>query len=85
MSEQNSLGFGRPELPGASDTQVEYVIVQRVLHRILAFTGRSIDDVVDNPVAKNQVLGFYKLHKWVERESEISEMERAWNPLGIRA
>jgi hypothetical protein len=84
MGSENSLGFGRPQLPGASDTQVEYVIVQRPLDRILAFTGRSIDDVVDNPIAKNHVLCFYKLHRWVERESEISEMERMWNPLGRR-
>ena len=84
MSDENSLGFGVPRLSGNGDTQVEYVIVQRTLHRILAFTGRSIDDVVDSPIAKNQVRVFYKLHKWVERESDISEMERAWNPFGKR-
>jgi len=59
----------------------EQVMVQRSLHRVLAFTGLSIDDVVNDPVCKRQVLGFYKLHKWVGRGMEISELERQWNPL----
>jgi len=29
--------------------------------------------------AKRQVLGYFKLHKWVERESEIGDLERQWN------
>ena len=45
---------------------------------------RSIDDIVNNPIVKNEILGYYKLHLWVARESEISDMERAWNPLGMR-
>jgi hypothetical protein len=84
MSDGTTLGFGRPCLPGNDGPRTEYVVVQRPLHRVLAFTRRSIDDVVNNPIVKNEIVCYYKLHKWVERESEISEMERAWNPLGRR-
>jgi hypothetical protein len=84
MSDLNFPGLVRPRLSGSASPNIEYVIVQRPLHRVLAFIGRSIDDVVNNPIVKNQVLGYYKLHRWVEREGEISEMERAWNPLGRR-
>ena len=75
----NQLGLGARSLPRFVADGVEHVIVQRPLHRVLAFTGRSIDDVVNNPVAKREVLGYYKLHKWVYRQSEISDLERQWN------
>ena len=84
MSRVNFLGLGAPRLESSSDPNVEQVIVQQPLHRVLAFTRRSIDDVVNNPIVKNQVLGYYKLHRWIERGSEIAEMEKAWNPLGKR-
>jgi len=58
---------------------IEYVMVQRPLQRVLAFTGCTIDDVVNSPLAKRKVLGYYKLHKWVVRESEIGDLERQWN------
>jgi hypothetical protein len=78
------LGLTQRPLFDRDTAKTEHVIVQRPLHRVLAFTGRSIDDVVNNPIAKNQVLGYYKLHQWVERCTEISDMEHAWNPLGMR-
>ena len=67
-----------------STQRTHYVIIQTALHRILAFTGRTIHDVVNNPIARNQVRQYFMLHKWIERESDISELERAWNPLGRR-
>ena len=84
MSSFNSLGLGRSGLIAPSETPIEQVIVQRPLDRILAFTRRSIDDVVNSPIAKNQVYGYYKLSKFVERRSEIIELEQQWNPLGRR-
>ena len=84
MSDANFFVSGRPGLSPGLMQRTEYVVIQKVLHRILAFTGRTIDDVVNNPVAANQVRGYFKLHKWVERESEISDMEKSWNPLGRR-
>ena len=53
-----------------------------VLTRVMGFTGKSIDEVVNCPIAKRMVLGYYKLHRMVERRSEIVELERQWNPLG---
>ena len=84
MSDANLLGFGRPHLPPSTKPNIEYVVVQQPLDRVMHFTGRSIDDIVNNPMVKNEILGYYKLNLWVARESEISDMERAWNPLGTR-
>jgi hypothetical protein len=79
MSALQSLGIGKPFLWGRPAGDPEYVIFHRPLDRILAFTGFSIDDVVDNPIAKNAVLGYYKLHKQIIRRGEILELERFWN------
>jgi hypothetical protein len=79
MSDLGSLGIGRPLLWRQPPGDVEHVIVHRPLDRILAFTGYSIDDVVDDPIAKNAVLGYYKLHKQIIRRGEILELERMWN------
>jgi hypothetical protein len=57
----------------------KYIVVQRPLRRILAFTGRSIDDVVNNPIVKREVLGYYKLHKQIHRTAEVRDLERQWN------
>lgn len=84
MGEASSLGLGRAFLAIDSSPRTEYVILQRPLDRILAFTGRSIDDVVNSPMTKNQIYGYFKLQRWIDRQSDISEMERAWNPLGRR-
>lgn len=63
---------------------LESVVLQRVLNRVLAFTGRTIDDVVNDPVAKGEVLGYYKLLRQVERGCEVVDLERWWNPVGVR-
>ena len=80
MSRFNGLGLGfRGASQADAATHTEYVLIQRPLKRILAFTRRSIDDVVNNPIAKNEVLGYYKLHKQIQRGGEVSELERQWN------
>jgi hypothetical protein len=56
-----------------------YVILKR-LTRILAFTHLTIDDVVNNPIAKNQVRYYYKVAKQIDRQSEIIDLEKQWNP-----
>ena len=78
MSAPDNLGLRSIRLPLPVGDRTEHIIVQRPLHRILAFTRRSIDDVVNCPIAKREVLGFYKLHKFVDRRSEIVELERQW-------
>jgi hypothetical protein len=59
----------------------EYTVVQRPLRRVLAFTGRSIDDVVNNPIVKREILGYYKLHKQIHRSGEARDLERQWNDI----
>ena len=71
--------FRKPALPLELPDPSEYVVVQRPLRRVLAFTGRSIDDVVNDPIAKRQVLGYYKLHKQINRSMEVRDLERQWN------
>jgi hypothetical protein len=73
------LGYQSPQPLPPSETGVEFVMPQRALQRILAFIGRSIDDVVNEPIAKNQVLGYFKLSKQIERSGEVRELEKQWN------
>jgi hypothetical protein len=80
MSSLHSLGISSPRFPRPDNDRVEHIVRLRALHRVLAFTGRSIDDVVNNPIVKNEVLGWYKLHKWINRGMEIHDLERQWNP-----
>ena len=81
MGADDPLGLRpRVSLPGELAQPVEQVVTMRPLHRILAFTLRSIDDVVNDPIAKNEVYGYYKLHRRIERASEVRDLERQWNP-----
>lgn len=84
MSDLNALGFSSPRLSMPDGPVVERVVVQRPLRRVLSFLGVSIDAVCNDPLAKRQVYGFYKLHKQVERSMEVTELEQQWNPMGIR-
>jgi hypothetical protein len=79
----DSLGFGGGLSRRRADSldRTEYVLTQRPLSRILSFTRRSIDDVVNSQIAKNEVLGYFKLSKQIDRVSEVRELERQWNPL----
>jgi hypothetical protein len=82
MSNLHSLGIGAfGPLIGVPNT-ADWVVVQRPLQSILRFTGRSIDDVVNSPVAKNEVIGYFKLQKQIGRRTEIVELEKQWNTLG---
>jgi hypothetical protein len=54
-------------------------IIQTRLNRVLAFTRLTIHDVINNPIARNQVLGYWKLSRQIDRSSEITELERQWN------
>ena len=56
--------------------RTQYVLVQHPLKRTLSSTRRSIDDVVNSPLAKNEVYGYYKLSKQIDRFGEIRDLER---------
>ena len=77
--------FGvRNSMPAPPQQGHEIIVVQKKLNRVLAATGHTIDDVVNSPVIKRKILGFYKLHNWVERQSEISDLNRQWRtPSGL--
>ena len=74
------FSFRRPPPQDAGPDPVVERVVQRPLNRVLAFTGRTIDDVVNDPMIKNQVYGYYKLYRQVERAGEVRDLERQWNP-----
>jgi hypothetical protein len=84
MTSESFLGFGGAVPRKPDDNPVEHVMIQHPLKRVLAFTHRTIDDVISDPFARNEVLGYYKLYRWIERESEIGDLERQWNPLSVR-
>ena len=76
------IGYqAQPRLTPES-TGISYVLPQQTLRRVMAFVGRSIDDVVNDPIAKNQVRGYFKLAKQIERSGEVTELERQWNGRG---
>ena len=79
MSELNAFGIRErvgQRLPGDAHRRIVRV---SPLSRVLAFTGRSIDDVVNDPVVKREVLGYFKLQKWVQRGCEQVDLQRQWN------
>jgi len=84
MSLFNSLGIGALRLVRAGTDRHEHVMVHRPLRRVMAFLGCSIDQVCDDPIVKNQVFGYFKLYKEINRRGEIRELERQWNPAGVR-
>ena len=84
MSLLSSLGLGARRHVRDSHPGTEFVMIQRPLQRLLAFRGRNIHDVVNDPIVKNEVLGYWKVFKQIERGSERLELETQWNSLGQR-
>lgn len=56
-----SLTSRFPAAPPIYQAARESRIIQTRLNRVLAFTRLTIDDVINNPIAKRQVLGYWKL------------------------
>lgn len=52
---------------------------QGELGKLLAFAGRSIDEVVNSEMAKRDVRGWYKMSRRVARLSEVHDLEKQWN------
>jgi hypothetical protein len=80
MSDLSSLGISQIRLPRRGPDKTELILTQRLLDRIFAHTGYDIDDVVNNHIAKNAVLGYFKLSRMIDRRGEIVELESQWNP-----
>jgi hypothetical protein len=79
----NLRGLGLTSTPGLrrEPNGLEHVVVQHPLRRVLAFRRRTIDDVVNDPIVKSEIFGYFKLQKEIERTSEIVDLEQQWNPL----
>ncbi len=84
MSLQSLFGFGIPRLTARGGIDIERLAVHWPLRRVLSFLGYDIDDVCNDPWAKIQVLGYYRLYRQIERSGEITELEKQWNPTGER-
>jgi hypothetical protein len=69
---------GGPDTPGG----VSFVMSQRRLARLLAFAGRSIDDVVNCALAKRHVAHYFKTDRLIQRRRDLLELEAQWNPVG---
>ena len=81
MSLFSPFNIGRRYASPIPEARTQHLQEQRVLQRVLSFTGHTIHDVINDPIARQKVAGYYKLHKWIERESDIGELERQWNAL----
>jgi hypothetical protein len=81
MSDPLGLGIFRRPLDHAGPAGTTLVVTQRPLHRVLAHLSYTIDDVVNDRIAKNAVLGYFKVSRQVTRRCEIVDLERQWNPL----
>ena len=81
MDYLGAFGFSRNKSRPVLSDPTELVMTQRPLNHILSHVGYSIDDVVDNPIAKHAVLGYYKLDRQIKRRCEIVDLERQWNPI----
>jgi hypothetical protein len=79
MSLLSGLGIPSPRRLRPDADRTEHVMIQRPLQRILAFRGRSLDDVVNHRIVKNEIYGYWKLHKQVERTCEVVDLERQWS------
>jgi hypothetical protein len=73
-------GFAGP--PAADEPALRRYVSNSRLNRVLEFTRLSIDDVVNDPIAKNIVVGYWKLSRQIDRSGEVTELERQWNPRG---
>lgn len=74
-------GMGLYKSASRDPDPIVYTQRQNDLRRILAFARWSIDDVVNNPIARRDVQNWYKMSRWLRRQIEIGELERQWNPL----
>ena len=79
MSDLSLFGFRPQPRVRQDEGATEYVMPIRVLRRVLALRRRTIDDVVNDPYVKNEIFGYWKLHKQVQRTCEIVDLERQWN------
>ena len=84
MSILSPLGVGNQERLVRPNPRTALVQLRNSLHRLMAFRGFTIDDIVNNPITKNEALGYWKVFRQIERRGEILDLERQWNQLEHR-
>ena len=63
---------------------IEHVQRADEMRRLLAFAGRSIDDVVNCPVARREVISYFRIGHQMRRIAEVDALEQQWNALRRR-
>jgi hypothetical protein len=85
MSDLTAFGLGAAPRSRPDGAAVEYVLIQRPLQKIMAFRGRTIDDIVNDRIVKIEIYGYWKLDRQIMRSNEIVDLERQWSaPAVIR-
>jgi hypothetical protein len=70
----DGLGLNRPKI--RVDSHILRSVQNTPLQGILAFLNLSIDDVIDNPIARIQVQHYWETHTLIRRRSERMEALR---------
>jgi len=78
MSDFSAFGFRPRRLVRPEEGGTEHVLIQRPLQRIMAFRGRTIDDIVNDRIVKNEIYGYWKLNKQINRSAEVGDLEQQW-------
>ena len=76
MSIFNSTGFA---VNSGGTSSIQDLRMQEsgiALHRVMEFTGCSIDDIINEPVAKFKVRHFYKVNRMVFRSMAAEEYKK---------
>ena len=71
MAQLETLGIGIPGLPESDVSLPAMLKTRRVLHSILNFTGYTIHDIINDPIARNTVIYYYRVNR---------ELQKDWMP-----
>ncbi len=84
MSSLQSLGIYGSRRAAHEPAPQHLLVLERPLQKLLEFTHRSIDDVVNCPLAKREVLGYYKLQQQIRRNDEAYQLDKWWGGVSTR-
>jgi hypothetical protein len=85
MNSLRILGIGSSG-PVTSDGTARYqqAISRLALRRILRYRKRTIDDIINNPLVKMEVLGWYRMSRFVERRCDKITSDRQSPANGVK-
>jgi hypothetical protein len=76
---RDAFGLTIPNVPDPAPPSASFVLKQHEMRRLLNFAGWTIDDVVQNPIARRDVARWFKLGRAMNRRLEVLDLERQWN------